>query len=200
MFNDYWFTHHGPPGHTWMLVVGTDITRRGGGGSLAKQKLTPEENRCVPPPPPTTSIHLFDHLKGEGNDWGPLSVTEKLICSIISAQPPQPPLLSHSLSSVLYCVLDNEGHHQCCKIYWFSQAEHFSQHISGGEREVTTRKDNSRPPWPPAGRQGSRAWCRPRRSSPRSGCWSRTASGSECAGLIRIINIRYLLLSHKENV
>ena len=54
--------------HTWMLVVGPGNTRRGG-GSLAKQKLTPEENRCVPPPPPTTSIHLFDHLKGEGNDW-----------------------------------------------------------------------------------------------------------------------------------
>ena len=52
-----------------MLVVSPGNTRRGGGGSLAKQKLTPEENRCVPPPPPTTSIHLFDHLKGEGNDW-----------------------------------------------------------------------------------------------------------------------------------
>ena len=51
-----------------MLVVGSGNTRRGG-GSLAKQKLTPEENRCVPPLPPTTSIHLFDHLKGEGNDW-----------------------------------------------------------------------------------------------------------------------------------
>ena len=83
---------------------------RKGGGSLAKQKATPEENRCVPPPPPTTSIHLFDHLKGEGNDWSIECIREKLICSIISTLPP-PAHLFYLTVYPLYCDPDNEGHH-----------------------------------------------------------------------------------------